>query len=150
MRHRQKIAIARLISDLIKSDTVICPEEIAAYNKIVRNFDISDAELYEAQYISLADAMAIVKNMSPDDQQRFLKTFYNAAHSEKRCVPKEALLMLAISNLVNDKEDKYAFFSSEINRYQMPEKYVIYLESDYMPVINDEILLHYYSGCEVG
>lgn len=143
MRHRQKIAIARLISDLIKSDTVICPEEIAAYNKIVRNFDISDAELYEAQYISLADAMAIVKNMSPDDQQRFLKTFYNAAHSEKRCVPKEALLMLAISNLVNDKEDKYAFFSSEINRYQMPEKYVIYLESDYMPVINDEILLHY-------
>lgn len=75
--------------------------------------------------------------MSPDDQQRFLKTFYNAAHSEKRCVQKEALLMLAISNLVNDKEDKYAFFSSEINRYQMSEKYVIYLESDYMPVIND-------------
>lgn len=143
MRHRQKIAIARLISDLIKSDAVICPEEIAAYNKIVHNFDISNAELYEAQYISLADALTVVKNMSPEDQQRFLKTFYNAAHSDNRCVAKEALLMLAISNLVNDKEDKYAFFSSETNKYHVHEKYVVYLESDYMPVINDEILLHY-------
>ena len=34
MRHRQKIAIARIISDLIKSDTIICCEEIEAYNKL--------------------------------------------------------------------------------------------------------------------
>jgi hypothetical protein len=41
MRHHQKIAIARLISDLIKSDDVICKEEIALYNHIVCTFDIS-------------------------------------------------------------------------------------------------------------
>ena len=48
MRHKQKIAIARILSDLIKSDELISREEIAAYNKIVRIFEISSEELFEA------------------------------------------------------------------------------------------------------
>lgn len=143
MRHRQKIAIARLISDLIKSDSIICPQEIESYNKIVQNFDISESELYQAQYISLADALDIVKNMSLEDQNKFLKTFYAASRTEYRCVAQEALLILAISNIIKDNNDKYTLFSCEMNRYHMYDKYVIYIESDYMPIINDEILLHY-------
>ena len=59
MRHHQKIAIARLISDLIKSDDVICKEEIALYNHIVCSFEISQDELHEAQFLSQADAVGI-------------------------------------------------------------------------------------------
>jgi uncharacterized tellurite resistance protein B-like protein len=143
MRHRQKIAIARLISELIKSDTLISHQEIAAYNKLVRNFDILDSELVEAQYLSLVDALTMIKSMSDDDQQRFIKTFYDAAHSDNRCTSKEALLILTVSNILQDKEGKYNLFSCEMKDSQMFEKYVIYTESDYMPVINDEILLHY-------
>lgn len=64
MRHHQKIAIARLISDLIKSDDVICREEITLYNQIVSSFDISQDELYEAQFIPQAEAVAYIKKMT--------------------------------------------------------------------------------------
>ena len=70
MRHHQKISIARLISDLIKSDDVICKEEIALYNQIVRTFDISQDELYEAQSISQAEAVSYIRHMMPNDQKK--------------------------------------------------------------------------------
>ena len=143
MRHRQKIAIARLISDLIKSDALICPEEIAAYNKIVKVFDIKDAELCEAQYLSLADALHVIKQMSSEDRERFFHSFYDAAYSDNTCLSQEALLLLTISNIIKDDDDKYQLFSSESSGYAMLDKYVIYIESDYMPVINDEIIRDY-------
>lgn len=143
MRHRQKIAIARLISDLIKMDAVICHEEIAAYNQIIKAFDISDLEINEAQQCNLPSALEIVKQMSQEEQQRFFKLFYEAAYSDKICLAREALFLLTIANITNDKEEKYKLFSCDWKGYQMQEKYVIYLESDYMPIINDEIMQEY-------
>ena len=70
MRHHQKIAIARLISDLIKSDDVICREEIQLYNQIVSNFDISQDELYEAQFVSQEEALSYIRHMLPVEQKK--------------------------------------------------------------------------------
>ena len=81
MRHHQKIAIARLISDLIKSDDVICKEEIALYNQIVSNFSISQDELYKAQYVSLAESVGYLKNMSRDEQTKIFNVIKKAAYS---------------------------------------------------------------------
>jgi hypothetical protein len=143
MRHRQKIAIARIISDLIKSDTIICCEEIEAYNKLLNYFNIYDSEIFEAQYISLSDALAIVKNMSDDEKQCLLRLLKGAAYSDHICVAQEALLLLAIAYIINDKDDKFWLFSSDFKERNLAEKYVIYIESDYMPVINDEICQSY-------
>ena len=79
MRHHQKIAIARLISDLIQSDDVICKEEIALYNHIVCSVEISQDELHEAQFLSQADAVGYIRHMSPTEQKKIFSEF----HSEK-------------------------------------------------------------------
>ena len=143
MRHRQKIAIARLISDLIKADDVICRQEIAAYNKIVRTFDISPDELHEAQQITLADSLAIVKHMSCDEQKKLLATLSDAAYSDNTCVSHEALLLLTLSLVISGDSEKYTIFSQDMKGYPLTDKYVIYLESDYMPAINEEIAEQY-------
>ena len=143
MRHKQRIAISRLISDLIKSDEVICHEEIAAYNKIIRTFDISSDELFESQQLTLEDAISYLKHMSVDEQQHLYKIMQSAASSGYGCVAREALLLYAMSVCLNDKENKYALFTAEAKGYRTDDKYVIYLESDYMPLINEEILANY-------
>ena len=79
MRHHQKIAIARLISDLIKSDDVICKEEIALYNQIVGSFDISQDELYESQFVSQSEAVAYVRHMAPNEQKKIFSIFLQVA-----------------------------------------------------------------------
>ena len=86
MRHKQRIAISRIISDFIKSDEVICREEIAAYNKIIHTFDITSEELYEAQQLYLEDAIKYLKLMPSDEQQRLYKTLLSAASAGYGCV----------------------------------------------------------------
>lgn len=143
MRHHQKISIARLISDLIKSDDVICKEEIALYNQIVRTFDISQDELYEAQSISQAEAVSYIRHMMPNDQKKIFSILQKAAYSDNSCVAREALLLLTLSLTLNDTTNKYKLLSFSIKGWQNVDKYVVYIESDYMPVINEEILQQY-------
>ena len=143
MRHHQKIAIARLISDLIKSDDVICKEEIALYNHIVCSFDISQDELHEAQFISQAEAVAYIRHMVPNEQKKIFSILKKAAYSDNSCVAREALLLLTLSLMLNDQDEKYHLLSSQIKGWQNVDKYVVYVENDYMPAINEEILQQY-------
>ena len=143
MRHKQRIAISRLISDIIKSDEVICREEIAAYNKIIRVFDISTEELFEAQQLTLEDAVKYLKHMPSEEQQRLYKNLTLAASAGYGCVAQEALLLFTLSACLNDTTDKYMLLTTETKGYRTDDKYVIYLESDYMPAINEEIQEHY-------
>ena len=143
MRHRQKIAIARLISDLIKSDDVICKEEIALYNHIVCNFEISQDELHEAQFLSQADAVGYIRHMSLAEQKKIFSVLKKAAYSDNSCVAREALLLQTLSLTLGDTQGKYHLLSSMVKGGRHEEKYVIYIESDYMPAINEEILRQY-------
>ena len=143
MRHHQKIAIARLISDLIKSDDVICKEEIALYNHIVCSFDISQDELHEAQFVSQAEAVSYIKKMASSEQKKIFSILRKAAYSDNSCVAREALLLLTLSLTLNDTTDKYQLLSSNVKGWQNLDKYVVYIESDYMPAINEEILQQY-------
>ena len=143
MRHHQKIAIARLISDLIKADDVICKEEIALYNHIVCSFEISQDELYEAQFVSQAEAVAYIKNMLPSEQKKILSILQKAAYSDNSCVAREALLLQSLSLTLNDTSNKYHLLSTLTKGWQNLEKYVVYIESDYMQAINEEIMQQY-------
>lgn len=143
MRHHQKIAIARLISDLIKSDDVICKEEITLYNQIVDSFGISQDELHEAQFIPQAEAVAYIKKMMPSEQKKIYSILQKAAYSDNSCVAREALLLQTLSLMLNDNKEKYHLLSSSIQGWQNTEKYVMYIESDYMPAINAEIMQQY-------
>ena len=143
MRHHQKIAIARLISDLIKSDDVICKEEIALYNHIVCTFDISQDELHEAQFLSQADALGYIRHMVPAEQKKIFSVLKKAAYSDNTCVAREALLLLTLSLTLNDMQDKYRLLSSQVKGWCNLDKYVMYIESDYMPAINEEIWQQY-------
>ena len=139
MRHHQKIAIARLISDLIKSDDVICKEEIALYNNIVCSFEISQAELHEAQFISQAEAVGYIRHMPFAEQKKIFSLLKKAAYSDNSCVAREALLLLTLSLTLSDTVNKYHLLSSLVKGGRNQEKYVMYIESDYMPAINQEI-----------
>ena len=143
MRHHQKIAIARLISDLIKSDDVICKEEISLCNQIVSGFDISQDELYEAQFISQAEAVGYIKHMIPAEQKKIYSLLQQAAYADNSCVAREALLLQTLSLMLNDTRDKYYLLSVLMKGWQHQEKYVVYIESDYMSAINEEIMQQY-------
>lgn len=143
MRHHQKIAIARLISDLINSDDIICQDEITMYNYLVTTYDITQDELHEAQYLSLAEATMCFRHMAKDVQKTIFNIFQKAIYSNQSCVASEALLLLTLSLVMSDEKKKYNVFSTKLRGHQTTDKYIMYIESDYMPLINEEIQKQY-------
>lgn len=143
MRHHQKIAISRLISDLINADDIICHDEIALYNKIVKTYDISQEELYESQYLSLGDAIMCFRHMPHNEQLHIFQIIHDAIYANQSCVTHEALLLLTLSLIIHDHEYKYKVFSTKLRSQQASHKYIMYIESDYMPLINQEIATNY-------
>lgn len=143
MRHHQKIAIARLISDLINADDVMCPDEIAFYNKIVTTYDITQEERYEAQYLSLAEAVVCFRHMPKNEQINIFHTLQKAISTDQACIAPEALLLMALDLIINDHNRKYIVFSTRLRGHQTTHKYIMYIESDYMPIINQEIANQY-------
>lgn len=143
MRHHQKIAIARLISDFINADDVMCHDEITFYNKIVTTYDITQEELYEAQYLSLAEALVCFRHMSKDEQLHIYDMIKSAIYSNQPYKTSEALLLLTLALIIKDQERKYILFSTKLRGHQTIDKYIMYIESDYMPIINQEILKQY-------
>lgn len=143
MRHHQKIAVARLISDIINSDDIICKEEIALYNKIVKMYDITQDELHEAQYLSLAEAVMCFRHLSKEEQKNIYSHLKKAIFSDQSCIAREALLLMTLSLVLHDTDNKYQVFSTKLRGHQTIDKYVMYIESDYMPLINKEIWEQY-------
>ena len=60
---KQRIAIARILSDLIKSDKIIDQSEILLFNELQQQFGITRHDCLEAMYISLTQAMTEVRNL---------------------------------------------------------------------------------------
>lgn len=143
MRHHQKIAISRLISDLIKTDDLLCREEIDLYNHILDAYDISQEQLREAQSITLAQAVDHILQMSPIEHQKIYTILHKAALSDNLCMPREALLLQSLSLMMSDKQQKFMLYSSNSKGWGRAEKYIVYVESDYMQLINEEITEQY-------
>lgn len=139
----QKTAIARILSDLIKADNIIENQEIEEYNRIIKLLEISQQNLIEAQGITLADAFKIAKTMSRSDKESLWNELRRTASSDDACVAREALILLSLEKMMYDTADKYGMVSYDTMGSYTTDKYVIYIESEEMPAINDDIIADY-------
>lgn len=142
-RSTQRIAIARILSDLIKSDSIIEQVEIDVYNKVISDFGISNDELVAAQNITLSQAMNDAKGLTSDDKKQLRDSLIETANADNACVAREALIMLTLNLVLDDEDDKYELLSYDTHGSYTNDKYVIYIEGDEYPTINEEILTRY-------
>lgn len=140
---RQRTAIARIISDLIKADNIIEKEEIEQYKRVIADFNITDEELIKAQDITLTRAMNDIKKLTDDDKNKLHDSLLNTANADNACVAREALILLTLQLILKDTDNKYELLSYDTHGSYTNDKYVIYLESDEVHEINEEIKKEY-------
>ena len=140
---RQRIAIARIISDLIRSDNMIEKEELEKFKQVIQCFGIEDKELCAAQDITLSQAMNDVRELSDSDKCQLKRYLVDTANADNACVAREALIMLTLNLILDDKENKYELLSYDTHGSYTNDKYVIYIEGDEMLAINEEIETRY-------
>lgn len=145
MNKIEKISIARIVSDLIKADSVIDSREMEFFSIIKDKYHLNKEHLCDARFITFSDAVNNLCCLLDEEKRNLLDLFKTITLADGMCNKDEALLMIA---LMYNLEGKY---ESEMVHVQVPQQglqlensQVIYIESTYNISINEIISKNYH------
>ena len=152
MTKEQRTAMARIISDMIKADNIIEESEIKDMKKLMSEYAITHQEMSDARKIRFTDAVNTVKELSLKERQAFFDHIYSIALSDNICVPREALLLIALQYCLIETERKTSnamtiskpyLISCPTGEASFNDQYMVYLESSYDEERNAELMQHF-------
>lgn len=135
----QRIAIARIIVDIIKADRVIEVDEMQNFNNLIDRYNISPSELKEAYTISFADAVGEITLMPYDEQLKILNDLCGLANSNGSCTRDEALILLALKYCLSDMGADADVISVKVEERWFDDCQLLYLEPSYDNDVNSVI-----------
>ncbi len=143
MKQENKVALVRLMTELVKSDTKICAGELDLFDEICTKYSINKSVvLSEAQKITLADAVNTLTDeadgLSKKDLERVigeLKRFVG-----DNCEALEALLFVTLQRSLKCEGIVDCSFDvpDSIDAFT-----VFYVENEFDDDINNEIIVNY-------
>ncbi len=148
---KERIAIARIASDMIKADNIIEETEIELLNKLKKAYNLDSHILNEARHIKFSSAIANIQGLTDTEKINFFKSIQSIALADGICVPKEAILLLALQYSLGIEKDKKKGLhiinhDRKINIISCPtgdtsitSQYVIYIEGKYNADVNEDI-----------
>lgn len=152
MTKEQRTAIARIISDMIKADNIIEESEIRDMKRLMQEYSISHQEMADARKIRFSDAVNTLKDLSLKERKTFFNHIYGMALSDNICVPREALLLIALQYCLIEDEKKAEgnmhlrkpyLISCPTSEDSFNNQYMVYLESSYDEERNEELKKHF-------
>lgn len=138
----KRTAIARILSDLIKSDNIIDEMEIRTLDALKAKYHILRKHLVAAQLITFSQAINVLRDgIGVREKAELIEDLKNMAHVDTVFAEKEVLLILAVYYCLNEEHG----YSSELltcesnNIPSLNRKFIVYIESEYDKDINSEI-----------
>ena len=145
MNKIEKISLSRIVSDLIKADSVIDSREMKLFGFINETFRLNKDCLSDARFITFSDAVNNLCCLDDEEKKDLMDLFKKITLADGMCNKDEALLMIA---LIYCLEGKY---EAEMIHVQVPQQglqlensQVIYVESQYDKTINEVINTHFH------
>jgi len=123
----QRIAISRVVSDLIEADFIIEASEMECLEKLKREFKISKDMLIEAKSRTLEWAIDTLRLLKEEEKVLIKNALLSLSVADGTCVPSEALQMIAFLLAMDDKA---SVFSLPSNSGLADNMKVIYLENE--------------------
>ena len=140
MNKIEKISIARIVSDLIKADSVIDSREMELFGFIKDAYRLNKECLSDARFITFSDAVNNLCCLPDDEKQDLMGLFKKITLADGMCNKDEALLMIALMYCLEGS------YEAEMVHVQVPQQglqlensQVIYVESKYDDGINEVI-----------
>ncbi len=129
MERQQKIAFARIISDLIEADFIVEQGEMEYFEDIIsRNkLNIKKTMLSEAKRFTLAKAIKTLKELEGIEVDEVLELLKGLSLSDGTCVPLEAIQILAITQALKDGAEVLSVKSGDL---QIENMTVFYIENE--------------------
>ncbi len=124
-----KIAIARVLSDLIEADFVVDESEMDFFERVIsaEGLDIGTSLLSEAKMLDFADAVALLRESPLAVQQEVMALQRQLSLADNDCVPLEAIQMLALEQALSGQANVYSVASGDV---KIDDMQVFYVESE--------------------
>lgn len=122
----QRIALARILSDLIEADFIVEEKEMNFLEETISKdgFNISESMLVEAKRMDFAKAMSILKELDGETREELVDTLRNLSLSDGTCVPLEAVLIYCVIMALTENANVFSVPSDGINMEYMTAIYV--------------------------
>lgn len=152
MTKEQRIALARIISDMIKADNIIEESEIKDMKRLMHDYRLTQQDMCDARRIKFSDAVNMLNELTDTEKNNIFEAIYGLSVSDNLCVPREALLLLALRYCLTYKirKDSHGrnlprpyLISCLTGESSLSEQYMIYLESNYDEERNDEVVRNF-------
>ena len=142
----QRIALARILSDLIEADFIVEEREMDFFEKIISKdgFNISKAMLVEAKKIDFAKALSILKELDEKGRARIVESLKKLSLSDGMCVSLEAILIYSVISALTEQGRVYSVPSDGIRIDNMT---AIYVENSNGTETNSAIEENYHVLC---
>lgn len=129
LNREDKIAFARVITDLIEADFVVEADEMQFFENIIskEGFSISEAMLIEAKKMDFAKALSILKAVDENSRRTVVDTLKQLSMSDGVCVPLEAILIFAVEQVLMNDAAVHSIPQSGVNIDNLK---VIYIENE--------------------
>lgn len=140
MKQSEKASIFRIVTDLIKADSIIDTREIAKLDSIRERFAIKKEDEMLGFSYTFANAIRVLLE-SPKSLQRELAAIFNElAMSDNFCAREEALLLLTLRLCMSlDIKLECKAVSIETSSVNIDPTQILYVESDFDNDVNWEI-----------
>lgn len=149
---KERIAIARIVSDMIKADNIIEESEIEMLNKLKGKYNLDNHIMSEARHIMFSTAVDDLDDLNDEEKIELFSSIQSMALADGVCVPREAMLLLALRyslgvecDLGNSKMYKInrakrmRLISCPTGEASITSQYVIYIEGKYYEEVNANI-----------
>lgn len=126
LKREERIAIARIIIDLIEADFVIEAGEMEFFERAISKewFNITDKMLVEAKKIDLAKALEMLKELDIERRAALVRMLKQLSLSDEVCVPSEATLIYAIEQVLLGNANLYSILKPDIEIANLTAIYV--------------------------
>ena len=140
MNRIEKISVARVVSDLIKADSVIDSREMQLFNEVKRLKGLNKDCLCDARFITFSEAVNNLSCLKEEERGNLMKLFEKITLADGMCNKDEALLMIALMYCLENKE-KANMVHVQVPQQglQLKNSQVIYVESSFDNRINEVI-----------
>lgn len=140
MTQKEKAAIMRITSDLIKADSTIDLRELETLDTLRHKYGINQNDEVAATEMTLADAAMVLKGASQSLIADLMGDFSKLSMSDMRMSREEAILGLALRTAIaSDNINANILSTNAKEEFNVDFSQVLYVEGEYYSMINQEV-----------
>ena len=139
----ERIAFARILSDLIEADFIVEEEEMESFDRIrnEKDLNITLSMLSEAKTMTFAEAVGTLQALRDEEKKtRIREKLHHMSLSDGTCVPLEALQIMAVNYALDGKAQVFSIPSGSSYIENMK---VLYIENEDHTPTDAYIRQHY-------